>query len=76
MFRCHLTHEGQIVWGDHLEASTLEEARAESFHLLQQRADLEPDGFEIWSGTKLLLIEETTLDSPALHVPFGALVFA
>jgi hypothetical protein len=56
--RCHITHDGQIVWGDHLEAASLDEALAKSRILLRQRADLEPDGFEIWSGTELLLTEE------------------
>ena len=64
MFRCHFTREGQIVWGDHLQASTLEEACAEGRELLRQRTDLELDGFEIWSGATLLFVQSEDPYSP------------
>jgi hypothetical protein len=75
MFRCHMTRDRQIVWGDYLEASSLDEARAESARLLRQRAELEADGFEIWSGTTLLLTEEV-MSINTVASPVASLVAA
>jgi hypothetical protein len=73
MFRCHFTREGQIVWGDHLQASSLEEACAEARELLRQRADLELDGFEIWSGATLLFVQSEAAHSPLHGAVAGSL---
>jgi hypothetical protein len=57
MFRCHFTHQGHVVAGEDLLATTLNEAINEAQVMLATMAALKPNyptGFEIWMLSNLL----------------------
>jgi hypothetical protein len=55
LFRCYLTRATRIVWGDDLNADTLDRACDEAFEVIDQQKQVHCDGFEIWSRADLLM---------------------
>jgi hypothetical protein len=66
LYRCYLTLASHIVWGEDLEAQTLDRACDEGMALVDRSSQIDCDGFEIWSRADLLVT--VRLDDQKSHV--------
>jgi hypothetical protein len=65
LFRCYLTRATRIVWGEDLDADTLDRACDEALEVVDHQKQVHCDGFEIWSRADLLM--SVTLDEIWSH---------